>query len=69
MLLDYSKKGKIKIDMKRYVEDMIEAFPEILSNKIKCPWTTRLFNNSKDSKESQQHKNHFKLHTQTHWVV
>ena len=27
MLLDYSEKGKIKIDMKRYIKDMIEAFP------------------------------------------
>ena len=35
---------------------MYVTFPEILSDKIKCPWTSRLFNNSKDGKAIQHHK-------------
>ena len=56
MLLDYSEKGKLKIDMRSYIKDIIETFPENLSDKIKCPWTTRLFNNNNNSKILNQQK-------------
>ena len=28
MIFDYSKKGQVEVDMKSYVKDMIESFPE-----------------------------------------
>ena len=43
MLLDYSEKGKLKMDMRSYIKNVTEAFPESLSDKVICPWTTRLF--------------------------
>ena len=49
MILDYSEKGKLKIDMRSYIKDITETFPESLSDKVKCPWTTILFNNSNNS--------------------
>ena len=50
MLLDYSDKGKQNIDMKVYIQDIVEIFLQSLSGKVKCPWTSRLFNkcNHKD---------------------
>ena len=50
MKLDYTEKGKVKIDMKDYIKDMIKEFPEVLSKNIQCPWNTRLFDIAKDSK-------------------
>ena len=36
-------KGKVIIDMRYYVEKMIEEFPGDLTGNVKCPWTERLF--------------------------
>ena len=44
MTLDISIKGKLKVDMKQYIKDIVETFPENQSEKIECPWTTRRFN-------------------------
>ena len=43
MILDCSIKGKLKVDMKKYIKDIVETFPENLSEKIGCPWNLRLF--------------------------
>ena len=44
MTLHYSIKGKLKVDMKQYIKDIVETFQENPAEKIDCPWTTRLFN-------------------------
>ena len=56
MILDYSEKGKLKIDMRSYIKDFTETFPETLSDKVKCPWTTRLFNKNNNSQILNQQK-------------
>ena len=43
MLFDHSEKGNLKIDVRSYIKDITEILPESLSDKVKCPWTTRLF--------------------------
>ena len=43
MTLDYSKKGKLIVDMKDYVEKMIEDFPYDIPNKGKTPAAEHLF--------------------------
>ena len=37
MLLDYSDKEKLKIDIKAYIQDIVETFPGNLSDKVKSP--------------------------------
>ena len=44
MKLDYSTKGKVKIDMIDYVKDMIDEFPIKVSGKVASPATEKLFN-------------------------
>ena len=56
MLLDYGVKGKLKIDIRSYIKDILESFSESLSEKVKCPWISRLFNNSNYSKLLNQQK-------------
>ena len=56
MKLDYTEKGKFKVDMKDYIKDMIVTFPGELSSKVQCPWNTRLFNNNNQSELLDKHK-------------
>ena len=56
MLIDYSEKGKLKIDMKFYTNDIVGTFPESLPTNVKYPWTPRLFNIHNESKLLNQHK-------------
>ena len=39
--LDYTTDGKVKVDMKDYINNMIEEFPEELPNTT-CPWNESL---------------------------
>ena len=55
MTIDYHEKGKQKIDMRSNIKDITETFPEALSDKVKCPWTTRLFNNNDNCQILNQH--------------
>ena len=43
MNLDYSSKGKLKIDMKYYINDMLEEFPYKVEKQCKTPWNDKLF--------------------------
>ena len=43
MILDYSEKGKLKVEMKYYIENMIKDFPYELKSKTKTPWNDKLF--------------------------
>ena len=56
MTLDYSIKGKLKVDMKQYIKDIVETYPENLSKKIDCPWNTRLFNINDESQSLDKDK-------------
>ena len=43
MVLQFTADGKVIIDMTRYVEKMVEDFPDKLRDGINLPWTERLF--------------------------
>ena len=43
MLVDFTEKGKVKIDMVKYVESMIENFPVKISIISKTPAAENLF--------------------------
>ena len=43
MILDYSVKGKVKIDMTKYVQQMLEEFPLEIKKESKTPATEKLF--------------------------
>ena len=42
MILDYSQVGALKVDMRYYIDAMIEEFPEEV-REYSTPWTERLF--------------------------
>jgi hypothetical protein len=42
MVLDYGSPGKVKVNMTKYVKEMIEDFPEELE-KTSYPWNANLF--------------------------
>ena len=44
MNFDFFKKGSIKIEMKKYIEDMIKKFPEKLTSTATTPAAHHLFN-------------------------
>ena len=56
MTLDYSIKGKLKVDMKQCIKDTLETYPENLSEKVDCPWNTRLFNRNDESQSLNKNK-------------
>ena len=43
MNLDYSEKIKLKIDMRYYIENIIEEFPHEIKTKKATPWSDKLF--------------------------
>jgi hypothetical protein len=43
MILDYSKEGAIKVDMRYYVRNMVEEFPFPINGKSTTPWGEKLF--------------------------
>jgi hypothetical protein len=45
MLLDFSRKGQVMIDIRDYVETMRQAFPqeELVDKKVSSPWNNNLF--------------------------
>ena len=54
MIFDFSEKGKLKINMSKYVKDMIKSFPEDSTGHAKNPATSNLFEPSKGNKLSQE---------------
>ena len=44
MILDYSTKGKVKINMTRYVKDRIKDFPDKITSTNSSPASEKLFN-------------------------
>lgn len=43
MILDYTKKGSLKVDMKYYIDGMIKDFPHQIPKVKMQPWTENLF--------------------------
>jgi hypothetical protein len=47
MKLDFTEDGKVKVDMKDYINSMIKEFPEELADS-KYPWNENLFKQKED---------------------
>ena len=47
MPLDYTEEIKFRIDMRKYLYAIIDKFPHKLLDKVKCPWTEKMFKVSK----------------------
>ena len=56
MNLDYTKRGKVMVDMTRYVKKMVEEFPDKLMENATLPWTERLFKVDETSKALDEKK-------------
>ena len=65
MMLDYSEKGKVKFDMIKYVNNMIEEFPRKLKSTETAitPATEDLFGQSKCRAKLLSKKQAKELHT------
>ena len=51
MTLDYTEEGNFNIDMRKYLDAMIVEFPHKLSDKVKFPWTEKMFKVDKEEKK------------------
>jgi hypothetical protein len=49
MTLDFTEDGILKVDMKDYIDGMIEEFTENVKVERTCPWTEKLFKIDKTS--------------------
>ena len=43
MTLYCTQEVKLKIDMRKYLDEMISKFPHKSSDKMNCPWTDKMF--------------------------
>ena len=62
MNMDYSVKGEVRIEMKKYVKDMIKDFPENITKGASNPASDKLFhvhNSPALDDERTQHFHHF----------
>ena len=48
MTLDYTEERKLRIDMRKSLDAMIFEFPYKLSDKVRCPWTEKMFKVDKE---------------------
>jgi replication fork clamp-binding protein CrfC len=55
MILDYSNKGEIQLDMKSYIKKMLDAFPEQVTGS-KRSWNENLLKEDTNSDAEQFHK-------------
>ena len=55
-MLDFSEKGKVKIDMTDYTKKMVGEFPEKMREGVKCPWTEKLFKVDEKSKPLERER-------------
>ena len=67
MNLDYSEEGKVKVNMRKCIEELIHDFPQLIKGNTKIPWTEKLFTSKKSNeileKEQKEifHSNVMKL--------
>ena len=50
MILDYSKEGALKVDMRYYIDGIVEDFPYELKARKVAPWNNKLLNIDKKGK-------------------
>eukprot|EP00957_Ditylum_brightwellii_P011514 871122-Ditylum_brightwellii.AAC.1 len=43
MVLDFSKKGKVRVNMVEYVKQIVTEFPELIEGEITTPAADHLF--------------------------
>ena len=55
MILDYSQAGALKVDMKHFIQAMLEEFPEEIRT-YSTPWTERLFHVDNTSPKLDEEK-------------
>ena len=51
MTLDFTKSRVLKLDMSKYIQDMIEDFPDDLDGKEEYPWNDKLFKIDENDKK------------------
>ena len=56
MILDFTQDGVLKLDMKYYIEGMIEDFPYDVTAIKSTPWTEKLFKVQKDAKKLEEER-------------
>jgi hypothetical protein len=56
MILDFTEDGALKIDMRYYIEGMLEAFPYAIGTKKTTPWTEKLLKVQKDAKKLKEER-------------
>jgi hypothetical protein len=56
MILDFNDEGKLKIDMRYYVRDMLEKFPYEIEETNKNPWSDKLFKVDENAKALNEEK-------------
>ena len=49
MNLDYSEEGKVKFNMRKYIEELIHDFPQKIKGNAKTLWTEKLFTSKKSN--------------------
>ena len=51
MIMDFSEEGILKLDMKYYIQSMLDEFPVQLKPIMTTPWTDKFFKVNKKSKK------------------
>jgi hypothetical protein len=51
MILDFTQDGALKIDMKYYIQGMLDEFPFEVKPSQTTPWTEKLFKVQEDAKK------------------
>eukprot|EP00957_Ditylum_brightwellii_P135464 10328266-Ditylum_brightwellii.AAC.1 len=54
MTLDFSKQGKVRVDMTNYVKEIIEDFPEAIKGSITTPAADHFFDVNKEGKSLEE---------------
>ena len=54
MILDFTQDGALKIDMKYYIEGMLEEFPCDIKPAKTTPWTEKLLKVQEDAKKLEE---------------
>jgi hypothetical protein len=56
MILDFTEDGALKIDMRYYIEGMLEEFRYVIGRKKTTPWTEKLLKVQKDVKKLEEER-------------
>jgi hypothetical protein len=56
MILDFTSKGSLKLDVTNYLKSIIDEFPVELIGVTKCPWNENLFKTDSSAKKLNKEK-------------